>query len=366
MDMSLDPQKIGSLFELSRDAVMGIQDGKILFVNPAASAMFGAKVGDKSSKYIPDSLLSDPAEHFLATIDVYGLSCQLTVTRDEALTIASIIIPQEPQIPSYVNRAMREMSDVMFSSKLAMDLIISRSGVDEDPGLSGYVGTLYKSYYNLKRSCSHISAASALNNGTRPFKLELIYLDRVLQDICATADRLSSEQGIRIYFSAAPGSYSTMADSSLLEIMMLNLLSNSLAHSTKDSTVDVKLERESNRFVISINDRGTGIPKSKLLNLYRAIETDEEEEDGLGLGLSIARNAIERHDGSLILESQEGIGTKIRISLPVKTPTEFCVHEPSLSYKTEGMDPYITEFSVILDKKFFSKTRAFRKIKFGK
>lgn len=353
--MSLDAQKIGSLFELSRDAVMGIQDGKIVFVNPAASSVFGAKVGDESEKYIPNSLLADPADHFLTTIDIYGLSCQLTVTRDGPLTIVSILVPREPQIPTYINRAMREMSDAMFSSKLATDILVTRSGIDEDPGLLSYVGTLYKSYYVMKRSCSHISIASALNNGSMPVNLALVHLDRHLRKICSTADKLASGQDMRVCFSAGPGSYTTMADAALLEIMLLNLLSNSLAHTPKGGTVDVKLERQDNGFIIAIDDQGTGIPKSKLLNLYKAMQI-EDEEDGVGLGLSIARSVVERHGGSLVLESQEGNGTKIRISLPEKSPTEVVVCEPSVAYKTDGMDLYLTELSVVLDKDFFGKT----------
>ena len=353
--MSLDTQSLGSLFEMSRDAVLGIRDGKILFLNPAASGLFGAGPGDDAGKYLPDYILSDPAEHFFATMTLYGLSCQVTITRKEEIMLACVAVPQETPIPSYLNRALRELSGSMISAKLAMDILINKTNAEADPKLRDYTGALYKNYYSMKRMCNHITVASSLNNGTLPFRPKPIHLDQLLRDICNTAAYFTSELGIQLTFTAETPNCQTIADPGLLEVMLLNLLSNSISHCSEGSVIEVKLERHNDRFILSINDQGSGISAGKLPYIYKVNPADESE-DGAGLGLSIARGIAERHNGALILESQEGKGTKLRISLPVDAPTDLVFHEPATTYEANGLDSYLTEFSVILDKKFYNKT----------
>ena len=353
--MSLDPQSLGSLFEMSRDAILGIRDGKILFLNPAASGLFGAAPGDDAGKFLPDYILSDPAEHFFATMTLYGLSCQVTITREGELTLACVVLPQETPIPPYLNRALRELSGSLLSAKLAMDILINKTNAEADPKLRDYTGALYKNYYSMKRMCNHITVASALKNGTHPFRPKPVSLDQLFRDICNTAAYFTSELGIQLIFTAENADCQTMADPGLLELMLLNLLSNSIAHCSEDSVIEVKLERHNDRFILSINDQGSGISAGKLPYIYKAGSTDETD-DGAGLGLSIARGIAEQHNGALILESREGKGTKLRISLPVDAPTDLVFHEPPVAYEANGLDSYLTEFSVILDKKFYNKT----------
>lgn len=352
--MSLDPQSLGSLFEMSRDAVFGIRDGKILFLNPAASGLFGASPGDDAGKYLPGYILSDPAEHFFATMTLYGLSCQVTVTREEELTLACVVVPQEAPIPAYLNRALRELSGSMLSAKLAMDILINRTNAEADPKLRDYTGALYKNYYSMKRMCNHITVASGLNNGTYPFRLKTVSLDSLFGDICNTAAYFTTELGIPLTFRAENADYLTMADPELLELMLLNILSNSISHSSRDATIEVKLERQGNRFILSVNDHGSGISPAQLPFIYKS--SSDGIQDGTGLGLSIARSIAEQHKGALILESREGKGTHLRISLPADAPSDLVFHEPPVSYEANGLDSYLTEFSVILDKKFYNKT----------
>lgn len=353
--MSFDPQNLGSLFEMSRDAVLGIQDKKILFLNPPAAALLGAAPGDDAAKYIPDYILSDPAEQFLATVNIYNIPCQVSATRKSGFTLLNITVPQDTPIPPHLNRAVRDFSSSLLSAKLAIDILINKTNAESDPKLRDYTGALYRDYFRMKRVCQHVTVASSLANGNLPFLPKPIALDQLFHDICNTASYFTSAMGIELGFSAEHGHYYTMADPNLLEIMFLNILSNSISHSSEGSSIDVKISSSGNRFMLSVNDQGTGISTSKLPYVYKQ-EFSNETDDGAGLGLAIARGIAELHNGALILESREGTGTKLRISLPVKTPTDAVFHDPGATYSANGMDSYLTEFSVILDKKFYNKT----------
>lgn len=356
MDMSLDPQALGSLFEMSRDAVLGIREEEILFLNPAASALLGAVPGEKAAKFIPDYILTDPADRFLTSIKLYGLSCQAAVTRSGDLTLVSITAPQEDSpVPAHFSRALRDLSGTLLSARLAIDILVNKTDAESDPKLRGYTAALYRNYYQMKRQCEHITMATAMAHGTLPFSPKPVRLDQLFGEVCDTTKYFTSEMGISLEYSVSQGVYQTMADPNLLTLMLLNLLSNSLAHSAEGSVLRIGLSRIGNRFILSVNDQGTGIAAGKLPHLYNN-PSNEERIDSVGLGLTIARGIAEQHDGALILESREGVGTKLRITLPEKLPKELVFHEPSVPYQANGMDSYLTEFSVILDKKFYNKT----------
>lgn len=75
-----------------------------------------------------------------------------------------------------------------------------------------------------------------------------------------------------------------------------------------------------NSILIQIEDTGIGIPKDELSKVfdefYRASNAKEVERDGTGLGLSIAKQIVERHQGKIWVESEEGKGSSFSIELP--------------------------------------------------
>jgi signal transduction histidine kinase len=73
--------------------------------------------------------------------------------------------------------------------------------------------------------------------------------------------------------------------------------------------------------VIEVADTGTGIPPEILPRLTEPFFTTKEEGRGTGLGLTICKRIVDQHGGALMIESQVGIGTTIRITLPVR-PSE--------------------------------------------
>ncbi|MBT3307818.1 MAG: ATP-binding protein, partial [Alphaproteobacteria bacterium] len=73
---------------------------------------------------------------------------------------------------------------------------------------------------------------------------------------------------------------------------------------------------------IAVADQGPGIPKDELGNLFSKFEKLSVQptagEHSTGLGLSIVKNIIEAHDGSIDVESEIGVGTVLSISLPLR------------------------------------------------
>ena len=110
-------------------------------------------------------------------------------------------------------------------------------------------------------------------------------------------------------------------DLTLLESIVHNLCDNGIKYSESGSSVEVKVDEKDDMAVLTVKDHGIGIPKEEQERIferfYRVDKSRSRAVDGTGLGLSIVKHAVQRHDGSIELESEPGVGTTIRVMIPV-------------------------------------------------
>lgn len=109
-------------------------------------------------------------------------------------------------------------------------------------------------------------------------------------------------------------------DTSLLDQVFTNLISNAVKYSPTDQRVDiVGLEIGSNA-VISIKDNGVGIPKGELDRLFQRFYRASTAIGipGSGIGLNLCKNLVELHRGEISIESDAGRGTTVTVSIPVQ------------------------------------------------
>ncbi|MBI0575952.1 HAMP domain-containing protein [Neobacillus cucumis] len=106
-----------------------------------------------------------------------------------------------------------------------------------------------------------------------------------------------------------------------LQQVLIILLDNSIKYSKENRTIQITCHRIDKNVLLSVIDHGIGIPSehvSEVFNrFYRIDKARSRENGGTGLGLSIAKQLIEKNNGAISIESEEGIGTKVNILLPV-------------------------------------------------
>jgi two-component system sensor histidine kinase KdpD len=117
-----------------------------------------------------------------------------------------------------------------------------------------------------------------------------------------------------------------MADGSLLEQALVNILENAIAYSPDNTAIEVAAYEDRGNVVISIEDEGRGIPTQELERVFERFRRMEEASDrgkGAGLGLAISKGFVEAMGGRIAAASpiHDGRGTRILISLPKETPT---------------------------------------------
>jgi signal transduction histidine kinase len=112
-----------------------------------------------------------------------------------------------------------------------------------------------------------------------------------------------------------------LADTIALREVINNLLTNAIKYTEPNGKVDIALGQDGDNYVARISDTGIGIPKKALPYLftkfYRVHGGLDSGSTGTGLGLFISKSIVERHNGTIGVESQEGVGSVFTFTIPV-------------------------------------------------
>ena len=169
---------------------------------------------------------------------------------------------------------------------------------------------------------NHLMQASRLEPGA--LRLQSQPVDGyALVSACIESLKPSAEaKQIEMIAEIPPDTPDVLGDPQYLQQVFLNLLVNAIKFSDPESKVWVRLGRSASRNVITFQvvDNGPGILEEdqlKLFNKFYRAPAVREHLDGVGLGLSITKNIIEAHGGTIWVESQIGQGSTFSFTLPV-------------------------------------------------
>ena len=107
-----------------------------------------------------------------------------------------------------------------------------------------------------------------------------------------------------------------------------------------------------------MDDEAGGLTGDRLPGLFSGgtAPTLTEAADGAGLGLVVARGIAQLHNGSIIAETREGLGTLLRVWLPLADPRDAdSLRSPPPVWRKSGMDAVLTELSVVLDRSVYNR-----------
>ena len=143
-----------------------------------------------------------------------------------------------------------------------------------------------------------------------------------LEQLCAALieDMRSGSGAERNWsFRIAPEAKIVTADARLVSLILQNLLSNAVKFSGSGSSIEVIATLEDDLLVLSVHDQGIGILMDEQEQVFEPFYrgSNFDERPGMGLGLSIVRDAVDQHNGQMSLESTPGAGTTVVVKLPV-------------------------------------------------
>ena len=147
-------------------------------------------------------------------------------------------------------------------------------------------------------------------------KVNLFTLVRETLDIYS---QKATSAGIGIKYDTPAFEPVITGDPNRLKQVFINVLDNAVKHSPKDSTVEIHMLRTATTYSVIFKDHGSGIKKEELPFIKGRFYKGSSTKPGSGLGLSICDEIVNLHGGTLDIDSEQGEGTTVAITLPVAT-----------------------------------------------
>ncbi|MBX9898240.1 MAG: sensor histidine kinase [Qipengyuania sp.] len=132
----------------------------------------------------------------------------------------------------------------------------------------------------------------------------------------AVRETVSAMEDHDVRFASPLATAPMTGDRLVLEEAIKNVLHNALTHGTSDDPVEIALDSTETGYRLTVCDRGAGIPPDQLATVFDRFRRGSGNTLGAGLGLSIVRQAVDQHNGRVVLENRQGGGTCVTLELP--------------------------------------------------
>jgi CheY-like chemotaxis protein len=158
--------------------------------------------------------------------------------------------------------------------------------------------------------------------GKLQLRVTAVELNKLMEDAVADARALIASRGQILSATPADAPIWMQADPTRLMQVLSNLLSNAAWYSDKGARIDINLSRSGNDAVFTVIDNGMGIEAAAIANIFDGFVQENpvsSSKIGLGLGLTVVRNLVELHGGTVQAFSEgRGKGSKFVVRLPIK------------------------------------------------
>lgn len=193
--------------------------------------------------------------------------------------------------------------------------------VTEEEELKEFIGILSMKSKNLKHLTDQIFNVARIDAEDVLMNFEYLELNELLRNTVIDFIPELEKNQIKLVNEIKDVKYLVYADRIALSRVFQNILKNAIQHGKDGKEIGVRTRISNEYYRVIIWDRGKGIPKSKQKHIFeRLFKVDDSRKFGAsnsGLGMSIAKKIIDKHEGRIALRSQENKLTEFFIELPI-------------------------------------------------
>ena len=184
-----------------------------------------------------------------------------------------------------------------------------------------YIQIIEKNTSRLTRLISNLFDFTKLEAGKIEWEFESHNISQLVKEVIEILSPISLNKKITIDLDCTEEIYAII-DLERIEQVLVNLLDNAIKFSQNESTIQIKVKKDKNNAVISINDQGPGIAHENLETIFKKFYTaatiSEDGRKGAGMGLAISKAIIKGHNGTIWAESTKGVSSTFYVSLPLE------------------------------------------------
>ena len=301
------------ILALSGEPALLARHFRVFFANAAARQLLGDDCEGKLLKELP-ALCEIQAPSFILDQTIRGHRCNLRVNHIDDCQL--IFLRPCGSAPLPLNEALLcSMRSALMNFGVSAELLRARAEERGDSPLLKDLRSVTHCYYRMLRVLTNASLVLSVTDGSVPFAPDEMDMVCFLSGLLDTVGMLCPGTA----FSLSHGEiHPIVADRQLVELMVLNLISNCTLHARDCTQVRVSLMETRENLVLSVDDDGCGIPPEQLGTVFdrycHGFDTGSLYA-GAGLGLTVARSVAQLHKGTLLLESRQDRGTTVRVSL---------------------------------------------------
>jgi heavy metal sensor kinase len=214
--------------------------------------------------------------------------------------------------------ASHELRTPLTVMRGELESLVREPALTED--LAERVGNVLEEAVRLTRIIEGLLLVSRLETGEAQMRKDKLDLGEMINGIADQMAPLADDKMLTMQRKIAPGVL-VEGDQIRLKQVGVNLLDNAFKYTPEGGQVSIRVWAESDFANFSISDTGMGISEQALPRIFdrffRAEQARNCRADGTGLGLSIVQSIVEAHGGKVLVESQEGLGARFRVELPL-------------------------------------------------
>lgn len=181
--------------------------------------------------------------------------------------------------------------------------------------------------HRIRRSQQHLLSLindilnfSRIDAGRVIYQVERVSLASVMANVTLMIERQAASRGISFEPHPCSPALVALADASKVEQVLLNLLTNALKFTPAGGRVELRCSGDGSMVTAEVSDTGVGMSADRLSDIFEPfVQLDrsfENPREGVGLGLAISRDLARAMQGDLTVESELGVGSTFRLTLP--------------------------------------------------
>ena len=158
---------------------------------------------------------------------------------------------------------------------------------------------------------------SLIESGNFPHNPEFIQLSEIIENVIVQYKPIADKKKIKLSYKNQTEDLAIMADANNLIKALSNLLDNAIKY-TEDGQIDIKLDYDRGKYILTITDTGVGIEEEYLNQIFDAFSQESDDftkkYQGLGMGMAITKYCLEMDKASIVIDSKKGVGTTVTIT----------------------------------------------------
>jgi signal transduction histidine kinase len=219
----------------------------------------------------------------------------------------------------FIANASHELRTPVTSLKVLLENLLD--GAKDDPSVRDeFIRDAAQEGDRLHELVNDLLDLSSLESGRATLKLSAFELKSVIAEAIATVAPQAKQREVSLSEELPETALTLEADIARIRQVMVNLVANAVKFTPAGGAVTIRAWGENSSVRFAVSDTGIGIPAGDLPHIfdrfYRVTKGRSRLQGGSGLGLTIAKQAIDAHKGALSVESTEGQGSTFHVSLP--------------------------------------------------